>query len=250
MPVSFSPLLTIGAIVLLDLVLSGDNALVIAAAASKLPRTQRTLAIAWGGLGAMIVRISLTAGASELLQITLVRAIGGALLFLVAVRVIWPWEGRVRLGMAHGFLMALATIIAADITMSLDNILAIAALAQGQVVYLAIGLCLSMVVLFVASAIIARVMEALPWLLDLAAVVIAWTAADLFFADPLVHARLPLDDHDLLIAEVACAGGVLVVDGLLRLIAWRLRQRVTETPSSAVLADGTEAYEEQPTGRE
>lgn len=243
--ITLAPLLTVGAIVLLDLVLSGDNALVIAAAASKLPRAQRTVAIIWGGFIAIALRILLTGVATELLQITWVRAVGAVLLLLVAVRVIWPWESNARFGMARTFVAAVATIIAADVTMSLDNILAIAALAQGQVVLLAIGLICSMAMLFIASALIARVMERLPWLLDIAAAVIAWTAAHLFLGDALVRAWLPFGQQTQLIAEGACVVSVLLVDAVLRVIAWRQRVRARQARSAVPAGDVSRSREER-----
>lgn len=217
----YSLVLTIGAIVVLDIVLSGDNALVIGAAANKLPRTQRALAIFWGGLLAVLLRISLTVAATTLFQIPWLQAIGGVLLFLVAVRVIWPGAEDENIRTGRTFATAMAAIVIADLTMSLDNILAIAALAHGQILPLVIGLACSMLFLFTASAIIARVMDVLPWLLDVAAAVIAFTAAQLFFADSVVNATLRLDPQELLIAEVASVVGVLLIDLVLRLVVFR-----------------------------
>lgn len=212
----------IGGVVLLDVVLSGDNAIVIAAAASRLPRPKRLVAIAWGGLGAIIFRVALTAGATKILQVPLLQAIGGLLLLGIAVQIALPTrqDGKRRFGASERLLVAMGTILLADATMSLDNILAIAALAAGNVLVIAIGLSVSMAALFVASALIARLMDRLPWLLDLAALLIAWTAATRITSDPFVLRRVPLTAVATAIVEVVCVGLVLTV-----IVAVHLRQR-------------------------
>lgn len=225
-----SLLATIGSIILIDIVLSGDNALVIGAAASRLPRGLRFLAILWGGAGAIVLRIVLAGAATLLLQIQLLQAIGGVVLMGIAIHLLLPQEGP-RIQARERFWPAVATILVADATMSLDNIIAIGALAKGDVVVLALGLLVSMLVLFLASAVIARVIERLAILLDLASLVLAYTAANLVLADPLVGPRITpfLDSINLgpLPRTFALNLGfvllVLLVDIGLR--AWRARQQ-------------------------
>jgi YjbE family integral membrane protein len=213
-----------GGIALLDMVLSGDNALVIAAAASRLGRAQRLLAIIWGGIGAFVFRIALAFAATEVLRVPLLQALGGLTLLVIAARVLPDEDGegpRVRQS-SSGFFAAVATILVADATMSLDNILAVAALAHGNLVLLAGGLAFSMLILFVASALISRLMEAAPWLLDLAAVVIALTAGSLITGDPFLRQHVVLSPPVVLAVQIGCVDGILLYD-VVRRIAWRQR---------------------------
>ncbi len=232
----------IGGIVLVDLALSGDNALVIGAAAASLPQRQQRTAIVLGGAGAIVLRVLLGAAATILLVLPLLQAIGGLALLVVAVRLLAGRDDHAETGAedAHaadasaapdasraprtrGFGAALATILVADVTMSLDNVLAVGALASGHLPILAGGLLLSMVILLVGSAIVARLIGRLPWLLDLAALVLGWTAASMVLSDtqvgPLV-ARLPLASWWV---PAVCIGFVLAADVLLRLRAARGR---------------------------
>jgi YjbE family integral membrane protein len=190
-------------IILIDLVLSGDNALVIGAAAAGLPERQRWSAIVLGGGGAILLRIAFAFAATFLLRLPLLQAIGGGLLLVIAIRLLLDrshekpapdarhaeeTQTGKPLSMADatankGFLAALLTILVADVTMSLDNVLAIGALAAGNLPLLAAGLLLSITLLLLGSALIAELIGRLPWLLDVAALVLAWTAAQMILDD-------------------------------------------------------------------
>jgi YjbE family integral membrane protein len=231
-------------IALLDIVLSGDNALVIAAAASRLPRARRLIAIVWGGVFAIVFRIALTAAATEILQVKLLQAIGGVLLIGIAIRVLpkGDGDGRPARSASERFFTAVVTILIADATMSLDNILAVGALAHGNIQLLASGLLFSMLVLFVASAVIARLMEALPWLLDLAAVVIAYTAANLFVSDPIAGEYFHFSPVTADSIHAGAVALVLVVDVFLRVRARRrARRELAKAPTTAAAAVVNEA---------
>lgn len=180
------------AIVLIDLVLSGDNALVIGAAAARLPVSQQRRAIIWGGVFALVLRFAMAVAATELLRIPLLSAIGGVIVLAIAVRLALPdnADGPETRRVSARIGGAVLTIVIADVTMSLDNVLAIGALAAGNVLLLAIGLVLSMSLLFVASAVVAVLIRRLWWLLDLAVLVLGWTAAHLIVGDAPVMAWL------------------------------------------------------------
>ncbi|MEO7001358.1 MAG: YjbE family putative metal transport protein, partial [Ktedonobacterales bacterium] len=190
-------ILAAGSIVLVDIVLSGDNALVIGAAAGRLPRAQRLQAILWGGVGAVVFRAVLAIGATELLLFPLLQAIGGVVLVVIAVRLLLPEsdESAGAKRQSEKLLPAIITILVADLTMSLDNVLAVGALAHGNLPLLVVGLLFSMTLLFVASALVAQLISRFTWLLDLAAGVLAYTAASLIIEDPIVapllHLRTP-----------------------------------------------------------
>lgn len=176
------------AIVLIDLVLSGDNALVIGAAAARLPARQQRRAIVWGGVFALVLRFAMAVAATELLRIPLLSALGGVVVLGIAVRLALP-DGESGTGSRAASSRlggAILTIVVADVTMSLDNVLAIGALAAGNVILLAAGLVLSMSLLFVASAVVAVLIRRMWWLLDIAVLVLGWTAAHLITGDNLV----------------------------------------------------------------
>jgi YjbE family integral membrane protein len=208
-----------GGILLIDLVLSGDNALVIGATASRLPRSRRMLAIVLGGIGAVLFRLILASVATTLLQISLLRAIGGVILLFIAIRLLVGQgdDQSARFASQNRLLPAILTILLADATMSLDNVLAVGALAHGDIWLLVAGLLVSMALLFVASALIAQIVERFTWLIDLAAAVLAWTAAGLFLDDALVKSQLPALEPWGLYVRLAAVALVLVIDLFLRL---------------------------------
>ncbi len=233
---------SLGAIVLVDLALSGDNALIIGAAAAGLERRRRTLAIISGGGAAIVLRILFAIAATLLLQIPLLEAIGGVILVIIAVRLLL---GRVEHATndkqsANGeaekapkpsasFGAAMLTILIADVTMSLDNILAVGGLAHGDLPLLAVGLLISVALLLVGSAIVASLIGRLPWLLDLAAMVLGWTAGSMAFHDGIVGPYLqglPFANYSI------PAIGAVVVLAIDLFIRWRERRKVASSASS------------------
>jgi len=192
---SFIQLLGIlGSIISVDLILSGDNALVIGAAASGVPPELRSLTLLLGGGGAIILRILATFFISLLLSVPYLQAIGGLLVGYIALQLLIN-QGEANSSMARDstytkgisrrryFVMAIFTITIADLTMSLDNVVAVAALARGQLLLLTIGLIVSIAFLFIGSAIIAAVIHRLPWLTILASLVLTLVASDLIWHD-------------------------------------------------------------------
>ncbi len=185
----------IGGILFLDIVLSGDNALVIGAAAAGLPRGKRWWAIATGGLGAIILRIGFTSLASTILNLLWIQTVGALVLLFLAARLLidrhtGAHQGNSDNRMAkskqtdqQSFFTAMLTIIIADVTMSLDNILAVGALANGNFIVLAIGVFLSIILLMLGSAFVAELIERFTWILDGAALILAWTSATMILAD-------------------------------------------------------------------
>lgn len=243
---------SLGAIVLVDLALSGDNALIIGAAASGLERRQRTLAIVAGGGSAIVLRIVFTIAASKLLLIPLLEAIGGGILIVIAVRLLIGREEHEPHSEAHdaegtvkapkrtvSFASAMLTILVADVTMSLDNILAVGGLARGDIPLLAVGLLISVALLLVGSAIVASLIGRLPWLLDLAAIVLGWTAGSMVFHDGIVGPYL----HGLPFASylIPAIGAtlVLLIDLFMR---WRARRAIVAQaqPAGRDLSNQTE----------
>ena len=188
----------VGGIVLVDIVLSGDNALVIGAAAAGLPGRQRYYAILGGGAGAILLRITFAIAVTLLLQLPFLQALGGIALLVIAARLLMDRDapasehdkGRPERGAQkqhapaqRSFMAALLTILVADVTMSLDNVLAIGALAHGNLPVLAFGLLLSIGIVLAGSALVATLINRLPWLLDVAALVLGWTAGSMLVHD-------------------------------------------------------------------
>ncbi|GAC1434666.1 MAG: hypothetical protein PVS3B3_12150 [Ktedonobacteraceae bacterium] len=184
----------IGSIILIDLLLSGDNALVIGTAAAGLPRRQRWLAILAGGVAAILFRIVFSLLSTVLLNLPWLQTAGAVVLLVIAIRLLADRKSKApdkaeqeasatKQRMQQGLLAAIVTILVADVTMSLDNILAVGAIANGDIPLLVVGLLVSIAILLVGSALIAEVVGRLTWLLDAAALVLAWTGANMILDD-------------------------------------------------------------------
>lgn len=220
---------SLGAIILVDLALSGDNALVIGAAAAGLSRRRRLMAILTGGGSAIVLRIIFAAAATLLLQLPLLEAIGGFVLLIIAARLLMGREEEKTSNAAEAeggaapkepsFTQALLTILVADVTMSLDNILAVGGLAHGNIELLAIGLLISIALLMVGSAIVAELIGRIPVLLDLAALVLGWTAGSMIAHDHIVGPYLSGVPYASYVIPASGVALVLVVDIILRVRA-------------------------------
>jgi YjbE family integral membrane protein len=173
-------------IVVIDLVLSGDNAVVIGMAARPLHDRQRMLAIVIGGGAAIVLRVTLTSVAALLLGLPALKAIGGAVLLWIAVRLLEPDAHDTETKAATSLGGAIGTILLADFIMSLDNVLGVAAASHGDVPLLIFGLLVSMAILMVGGSLFANLLDRLWWLAYLGAAVIAWTGADMIQDDGLV----------------------------------------------------------------
>jgi YjbE family integral membrane protein len=184
----------IASIVIIDLVLSGDNAVVIGMAARRLPPDSRKRAILLGGLGAVILRVTFTIMAALLLDIPLLRAIGGVLLLWIAYKLVRPHQETHSVSEADSLSEAVRTIILADFVMSLDNILAVGGAAEGHLGLLIFGLILSIPILMLGSELVARVLGRLPILVYVGVVVLVITATRMILHDDVVkdvyHANL------------------------------------------------------------
>ncbi|PTX65015.1 YjbE family integral membrane protein [Melghirimyces profundicolus] len=174
-------------IIILDLVLSGDNAVVIGMAARRLPEKQRKQAIVWGTAAAVALRVTLTLIAVWLLKVPLLKTVGGLLLLWIALQLLADEEGEAELSVGHGFKSAIKTIIVADVVMSLDNVLAVAGAAHGNFWLVLFGLALSIPILMWGSKVVASIMNRLPWLVYVGSGILAYTAGQLIVEDPIIH---------------------------------------------------------------
>lgn len=221
-------LFTVGGIILVDVSLSGDNALVIGAVASRLPSKQRAIALIWGGVAAAALRILLTALASELLLIPLVQSIGAVVILYIAITMLIPEKDDERAGRraSDRLVSAIVAIFVADVTMSVDNVLAIGALARGNLPVLIFGLVVSVALLLLASALIARIIERFWWLMDLTALLLAYLSAQLVLSDPIVSRVAGLTGWKAITLVVGVVAFVLITA-----IALRVSQARTQTRS-------------------
>lgn len=224
-------------IVVIDLVLSGDNAVVIGMAASRLSAEQRRKAIIWGGAGAVGLRMLFTAAAALLLGIPLLQAIGAVLLFWIAFNLLKPEEEEHDIEAAGSLREALQTIIMADVVMSLDNILAVGGAAHGSIGLLIFGLALSVPILLFGSSLIARMIDQYPFLNYIGAGVLVFTAARMFLEDPVVHDNLGITT---VVEYLFVAIAVVVVLGIGYL---RSRRYQEEQAERKLQQKGTETSE-------
>jgi YjbE family integral membrane protein len=177
------------AIILIDLVLAGDNAIVIALAARNLPPHLKTKAIVWGTVGAIGVRSLMTLGVVWLLQIPGLMALGGAGLLWVAYKLLADDGGGEDHGpMATTFWGAMKTIIVADALMGVDNVLGVAGAAHGAMDLVIIGLLVSVPIVVFGSKVVLTLVERFPVIIQLGAAVLAFTAAKMIIGEPLLDA--------------------------------------------------------------
>ena len=208
----FTGLLTI---VLLDLVLAGDNAIVIALAARNLPKPLQAKAVFWGSFGAVTVRVVLTAVVVWLLELPGLMLAGGLLLLPIAWKLLKPDDKAPGFAPASGFWVALRTIIVADALMGLDNVLAIAGASKGHLSLVVLGLLISVPLVVLGSTLILRLIGRFPVIVYIGAGAIAFTAARMIADDPLaagwfaVHAWVGYALDIALVAAI-CGGGWLV----------------------------------------
>lgn len=197
---------------LINMVLSGDNAVVIAMACKNLPPEHRAKAVWWGAGGAIALRLLLTAGAVILLDIPFIRAVGSLLLLYIAVKLLTDHHSVSSIRQAGTLSGAIWTIIMADLIMSLDNVLAVAALANGNVPLLMVGIGMSIPLIIWGSSFIMRWMNRYPVLVVLGAVILGYTAGEMMVEDPIVQPQL-LQFHTALmwIVPIAFAGFALAV---------------------------------------
>jgi len=182
----------LAAIAVINLVLSGDNAIVIALAARTLPKPHQRMAIVWGTVGAVVVRIVMTVGVVWLLKVPGLMLIGGILLAIIAYRLLVGGgdDGSHKVASAGTLAAAVRTIVVADAVMGVDNVLGVAGAAQGSTLLVVLGLSTSIPIVVWGSKLILRWMERLPWLLYVGGAVLAWTAGAMVAEEPFLSGVL------------------------------------------------------------
>jgi hypothetical protein len=173
-------------IVWINIILSGDNAVVIALAARSLPPMQQRQAVLLGSGAAVVLRIALTVVAVTLLALPYLQIVGGALLLSVGVKLLGEQDDGEGHDQHHGTLMAaVRTILVADVVMSLDNVIAVAAAAKGSMLLLGLGLAISIPMVIFGSTLMIRLMERVPAIVKLGAGLIGWVGGETVASDPV-----------------------------------------------------------------
>jgi YjbE family integral membrane protein len=178
-------------IILINIVLSGDNAVVIALAARSLPARQQTQAVIWGAGAAVVMRIILTIIAVEMLKWPWLKLIGAALLLWIAIKLLVPeegGEGDVR--SSDNMWSAIKTILIADLVMSLDNVIAVAAAARGSLSLLILGLAISIPLVVFGATMLMKLMERWPIIITIGAALLGFVAGEMAATDPALDGWL------------------------------------------------------------
>ncbi|MGV3743224.1 MAG: TerC family protein [Burkholderiaceae bacterium] len=184
---------------LINIVLSGDNAVVIALAAKSLPESQKKKAIIFGSFAAVLLRIILTVFALKLLTLPYLKIVGGILLFYIGVTLLAEGDGEEHIEDKGNLWGAIKTILIADVVMSLDNVLGVAAAANGNTLLLIIGLAVSIPLILFGSGIVLKLMEKFPIIITLGAALLGYLSGEMLFSDtavaPWISANIP--GHEL-----------------------------------------------------
>lgn len=222
-----------------NIVLSGDNAVVIALAARTLPPQQQKQAVLWGSGAAVVMRIGLTIVAVELLRLPYLKLVGAALLLWIGIQLLVPEaEGE---GEGHGaanasMLAAIRTILIADLVMSLDNVIAVAAAAKGDLLLLVLGLVISIPLVVFGSTLLMRFMERWPVIITIGGALLGWVAGEMAVSDPAVKDWI--DAHAAWLHYGAPALGAVIVVAIGKFLAGRSAEQEGERPLVDLAAAG------------
>jgi YjbE family integral membrane protein len=206
----------LGSIILANVVLSGDNAVVIAMAARSLPQQHQQKAIVWGSAAAIVMRIILTLVAAQMLQWPYLKVVGALLLLYIGIQLLGEddeEEGETHHKQAT-LMTAVRTILVADLVMSLDNVIAVAAAAQGNTVLLIIGLAVSIPLIIFGSTILLKVMDRFPIIITLGAALLGFLAGEMLLSDPAVVAKFGEQPHATTYTAGAIGAIIVVVVGM------------------------------------
>jgi len=167
-----------------NIILSGDNAVVIALAARSLPAKQQKAAIFWGSGAAVVMRIILTIFAVALLTLPWLKIIGSLLLFWIGIKLLVPEEGEANVNASDNMIAAIKTILIADLVMSIDNVIAVAAAAQGSLTLLILGLAISIPLVIFGSTLLLHLMERWPVIITIGGGLLGFVAGEMLVTDP------------------------------------------------------------------
>ena len=173
-----------------NIILSGDNAVVIALAARSLPQKQQKAAVLWGSGAAVVMRIILTVFAVALLTLPWLKLVGSLLLFWIGVKLLIPEEGGEDVDASDNLIAAIKTILIADLVMSIDNVIAVAAAAQGSMTLLVLGLAISIPLVIFGSTLLLHLMERWPVIITIGGGLLGFVAGEMLVTDPALKGWL------------------------------------------------------------
>lgn len=214
--------LAVGQIIMIDILLGGDNAVVIALACRQLPPQLRTKGILWGTAGAIVLRVILIAFALTLLQLPFLKLVGAALLLWIGVKLLVPDDDEhASIQGSDKLWAAVKTVIIADLVMSVDNVIAIAGAATGagaqhQMPLVIFGLLVSIPIIVWGSQLVLKLMDRFPLIITAGGMLLGWIAGTMAHSDPAVKDWLPQTSVWSYGLGLAGAMGVLLVGGLLK----------------------------------
>src|SRR3954469_20147942 len=177
----------LGTIIGVNVILSGDNAVVIALAARSLPARQQKQAIFWGAGAAIVLRIILTLFAVALLALPWLKLVGSLLLFWIGVKLLVPEDDDPDIKASEHLMVAIRTILIADLVMSLDNVIAVAAAAGGSVLLLVLGLAISIPLVIFGATMLVKAMERYPVIITIGAGLIGFVAGEMLISDSVLQ---------------------------------------------------------------
>lgn len=206
-------------IIWINIILSGDNAVVIALAARSLPPKQQQKAILFGSGAAVVLRIALTVVAAKLLALPYLQIVGGCLLLWIGVQLLSDEEDGEGESKTYGSLLAaVRTILIADLVMSLDNVIAVAAAAQGSMILLILGLAISIPLVVFGASLMVKLMARFPLIITVGAALIGWVAGETIVGDAVLKGVLAATPW---LHYAACAAGALFVVGVGKVLSAR-----------------------------
>ena len=221
-----------------NIILSGDNAVVIALAARSLPPKQQTQAIIWGSGAAIVMRIILTLFAVALLTLPWLKIVGSLQLFWIGVKLLVPEDDDAEIEASTQLLSAIKTILIADLVMSLDNVIAVAAAAGGSILLLILGLAISIPLVIFGATLLLKLMERFPVIITIGGALIGWVAGEMLVTDPALEGWLTGLGVEFVQAKPTIAGlslellaggvGVVLVVALGKWLAKRNQERSAE----------------------
>lgn len=221
------------AIIWVNIILSGDNAVVIALAARALPEKQQKQAVLWGAGAAVVMRIILTIVAVELLKLSFLKIIGSILLVWIAVNLLIPEDGGGEdIASSSNLFAAIKTILIADLVMSLDNVIAVAAAAKGSELLLMLGLAISIPLVVFGASMLLKLMERYPVIITIGAAILGIVAGEMVITDPVLVQWV--EEHAKWLHWFAPAVGAALVVVTGKTLARRKEKRQKRTVDLAV----------------
>ena len=235
----------VGQIIMIDILLGGDNAVVIALACRKLPPAQRTQGIIWGTAGAILLRVVLIFFALTLLAIPFLKLAGAVLLVWIGIKLLVPEDDDAhgKIAASDRLWAAVKTVIVADLVMSVDNVIAIAGAAEGageghQMSLVIFGLLVSIPIIVWGSQLVIKLMDRFPVIITLGGMLLGWIAGTMAVADPAIASAtawtwMPKLPHGDMVRYIAGLGGALLV---LVIGKWVAARKAKAKPTAAVTA--------------